>query len=1211
MKNAIILVLILSATWLQAQDDGLVGHWKFDNANILTQATVGKNLVLTGSQQAVTGPDTDNGAVKIGVGSYYSAEHGIEPNAGGSLVNEFTLVMDLKIPSTGQWYTMYQSDLTNTNDGEWFINPSGNMGVGATGYTEYSIKRDEWYRLAISVKNGQYYNYYVDGQLALSGAPGNIDDRFALADRVLLFADENREDNPIDVAEIKIFSRALATSEIFNMGGYGHLINEIPLPEPDSLDVTYLQTPTPTSIFVCWHANSGTESIVEYGTTEALGNTQEGDYHEFDVNTIWHTVKLADLTPSTVYYYKCISDTLESEIKKFKTPPVKGSSEGHIRFGVVGDNRTEPFYCAQTTDNMKAKMIELYGDLVENVNLIFNVGDIVTTGGTLSQYRNEYFNPNRSISGEVPFMVSIGNHEGEAEHYYHYMKYEELGGAEGEKYYSFQLSRVLFITINANSPMRNDTQIAWLDSSLAQAEQDDSIDWVFAFTHQPGHSEVWPDGNTAYIQDRVIPLLTKYSKAEFLLYGHSHNYERGATNEGNLRLMLSGGGGSALDRWGMYGNQRDYPEIQRSFDHYCYAIFDIDIANRSYTCQSYSLGTKDYFLDNQLIDSFYRKQIGTNPPEKPEQLATPDTVELPCAFEVTEYIGDEPILSSFFQFTQTPGDYSQPVFESKRDFENIYWDTGAPDYTPIDQNEGIDLSKFTLNNENLLMPGNYYWRIRYRDRNLQWSEWSDEKSLYIKSSFKKSQAYNKSLKFDGLESYVYLADNLNEAALPTKAISVETWVKLKSTNTWGGYIGAVQDNGDYEKGWVLGNYQNAFSFALASQGTDDGNGNLTYLTADHVIEQDQWYHVAGTYDGAMMKIYVNGQLKGYSTAQSGNILYDLASYFSLGAYYDDNEFNVLDGQLDEIRLWQTALTREVIQDWMHQELNSNHPDYANLISYWDFNVLHGDTLIDANSENNGQVRKTSILSHHTSTVPVGLRGEFVNSIIPNDVGSFGTQLQATIKSTPNEQNYLGLYQAGENNGNAIDFETFPEGINYRSPIYWGVAEYGTVTADLVFFYLNIEGIAPADSLRFLKRADANSEWEDITENVAHEQAKKTFNLNSVTELTTEFTLGWKNKVVASVNPVASKLPLRYSLSQNYPNPFNPHTKIDYSIKNNNQVKVMIYNVTGQKVATLVDKYQQAGFYQIQWDASDVSSGVYFYRIEAGSFTDLKKCIVIK
>jgi hypothetical protein len=88
-------------------------------------------------------------------------------------------------------------------------------------------------------------------------------------------------------------------------------------------------------------------------------------------------------------------------------------------------------------------------------------------------------------------------------------------------------------------------------------------------------------------------------------------------------------------------------------------------------------------------------------------------------------------------------------------------------------------------------------------------------------------------------------------------------------------------------------------------------------------------------------------------------------------------------------------------------------------------------------------------------------------------------------------------------------------------------------------------------------------------------------------------------------------PLKFGLDQNYPNPFNPVTTINYELPITNYVELSIYNLLGQNVATLVSENQPAGKYQVQWDASEFAGGVYYYKIKAGGFTDVKKMMLIK
>jgi photosystem II stability/assembly factor-like uncharacterized protein len=88
-------------------------------------------------------------------------------------------------------------------------------------------------------------------------------------------------------------------------------------------------------------------------------------------------------------------------------------------------------------------------------------------------------------------------------------------------------------------------------------------------------------------------------------------------------------------------------------------------------------------------------------------------------------------------------------------------------------------------------------------------------------------------------------------------------------------------------------------------------------------------------------------------------------------------------------------------------------------------------------------------------------------------------------------------------------------------------------------------------------------------------------------------------------------PSKFSLSQNYPNPFNPITMINYKLPMTSDVELSIYNLLGQKVATLVDEKQNAGDYQLEWDASGFASGIYYYQLISGDYRDVKKMILLR
>ncbi len=90
-----------------------------------------------------------------------------------------------------------------------------------------------------------------------------------------------------------------------------------------------------------------------------------------------------------------------------------------------------------------------------------------------------------------------------------------------------------------------------------------------------------------------------------------------------------------------------------------------------------------------------------------------------------------------------------------------------------------------------------------------------------------------------------------------------------------------------------------------------------------------------------------------------------------------------------------------------------------------------------------------------------------------------------------------------------------------------------------------------------------------------------------------------------------QIPKEYNLSNAYPNPFNPTTKIRYSIPQDGFVKIIVYDILGREVVTLVNEYKPAGEYEVEFTAKGLSSGMYFYKIESGNFMAVKKMLLVK
>jgi hypothetical protein len=199
-----------------------VGRWEFDDRNDLVKAIVGNPLEKQGDGFTfVDGPNVGNGAVRIDKGSYFVARHGIAANGGGSRVNNYTLMVDFKVSELGRYYCFLQTSPANNDDGDFFINPSGNLGIGSTGYSVHVVSPGEWHRLVLSASMGNSYLTFLDGTLIYEGNVGNatMDSRFSwLPEGVLLFADEDGEDAEIDIAEVIIWDGALNAGQVQSLG---------------------------------------------------------------------------------------------------------------------------------------------------------------------------------------------------------------------------------------------------------------------------------------------------------------------------------------------------------------------------------------------------------------------------------------------------------------------------------------------------------------------------------------------------------------------------------------------------------------------------------------------------------------------------------------------------------------------------------------------------------------------------------------------------------------------------------------------------------------------------------------------------------------------------------------------------------------------------------------------------------------------------------
>lgn len=215
-------------------------------------------------------------------------------------------------------------------------------------------------------------------------------------------------------------------------------------------------------------------------------------------------------------------------------------------------------------------------------------------------------------------------------------------------------------------------------------------------------------------------------------------------------------------------------------------------------------------------------------------------------------------------------------------------------------------------------------------RPLKWTVWEDD-------SARQYQAVT----FDGKRSLT-ASENALQVQLPEKAITATAWVRVDKPQEWGGFVGVIQDNGSFEKGWILGFRGQKMCFGINAQ---QGPDRLSYMTAKDNFQLRRWYHVAGTYDGTTQRLFLDGELVAESSEQSGAIDYPQQAPLEVGAYRDKNEHYPLTGQLREVRIYNRSLDQDEVRDEYRSDMSSYPaPDVEPLPEAPKFEVAVGPWL---------------------------------------------------------------------------------------------------------------------------------------------------------------------------------------------------------------------------------------------------------------------------
>ena len=254
--------------------------------------------------------------------------------------------------------------------------------------------------------------------------------------------------------------------------------------------------------------------------------------------------------------------------------------------------------------------------------------------------------------------------------------------------------------------------------------------------------------------------------------------------------------------------------------------------------------------------------------------------------------------------------------------------------------------------------------------------------------------------------------------------------------------------------------------------------------------------------------------------------------------------------------------------------------------------------IDQSTDANADITPDSVTMY--------LKVKFTTTGTPTD----GDQIHVTVATDPEFLANVNVYTVVSSPvgiigefyfGTNVSAGTPHPAIGYDSWFWEKIVVYG----DTVSVYAFADGEAPADT----------ATWTYTTDNVAVGAGAPTFIIVGVTDddsSAVHIDEVWYNETPTGMSisddaPIAS----RYVLGQNYPNPFNPTTHIRFNIPETANTKLTVFNIMGEAVANLVDGVVPAGGHTVSWNAANMPTGVYFYRMESGNFTQTRKLLLVK
>jgi hypothetical protein len=452
--------------------------------------------------------------------------------------------------------------------------------------------------------------------------------------------------------------------------------------------------------------------------------------------------------------------------------------------------------------------------------------------------------------------------------------------------------------------------------------------------------------------------------------------------------------------------------------------------------------------------------------------------------------------------------------------------------------------------------------------------------------------------FNGTNDYISIPTN----GFPTgnSPRTLEAWIYQRSLNSRGTIVGygggGIDDNNEFRL------TVNEFSPGQLSL---ELSNNGWY--ANTLLKINTWYHIAVAYEGSGSPVFfVNGDSVAATSTWGSPVVNTTSDFGAIGIRTTtDYPFN---GIIDEVRIWDIAI---------------NPTSNGNIVGWWHLDESSGDTVFDASGRgNNGIAHGTTIvagtfgsarsfngtndyISIPTNGFPTGdsprtlearIYQRSLNSrgtIVGYGGGDDNTEFRLTVNEIAPGQLSLELNNSGWYANTLLKINTWYHiAVAYKgsgSPVFFvngysvaATSTWGSPVVNTTSDFGAI-GIRTTTDYPFNGIIDEVRIWDNYI------------------SMGTYTSVQFKNQLDAN----------NFILHQNYPNPFNPSTIISFSLPSKSFVSLKVFDLIGREVATILSQEMQAGSHSQQWNTTNMTSGVYFYRLQAGSFIETKKLIMLK